>query len=869
MQNEHRTSNIEHSTLNRLKSTLRSMFNVECSMFNVRYLLFSLFLLAPLAAFAQSPTLEVNVNRDRVYLGESFLLELKVGGADNPEAPDLSAIRNCAIELLGSQSASQYSITIVNGRMTKTGFTGRRFTYKLTPATEGTINTGPITATVAGTPLTATGPTVTVTGITRQDTVSLAVIASRNTVLVDEPFEIRLSIKIRRLPGQFAEVDPLFPADPPHLEADYLNAKEIDGLKGPDYQRLLNERLVQRNQPGFTVNNYTVQADMFDFSAMMGQQGTPARFKLDRRAITENGKAYWEYGITVPFSPLSEGSYTFGPALFKGNVPISVDQTGNAKGESIFAVGNAAIVRVIPPPEEARPTSYSGAIGSNLVAEAALDAQTCNVGDPLKLTLTLSGAIQMRNLTPPKLSLQTNLLDHFDFYDESVQTVKQDNQRRYSYTLRPRHSGSFEFPPVEVSFYDVTSRQYRTVRTEPIPLKVRQTAEVTAAQVVGGSTNQTIILHRQEEASMRPAGMRMDPAIAETVSLLGSPLRLLGIALTGPVLFGLSLLWILVRRHRPSFQESRRRRAAFAHAKTALKSGNRTDPCLILRRYLADRFNTRTESMTPSDAKNLLAQKGIPASLAEQFATLMQHHFNAAFETTPADSQGSTMELESLLAEIERHLNAPGTKTSTPEILSFMFVLLAILPVIASTSAERTFIRDEAAAELGSAKSPKDFLVAAETCQKLVDLGIRNAPLFYNQGTALLMADKPSDAITVLLRAERYGGSAADIRRNLAIAQAKKDGLKTPVISWLRMILFWHYGLDCASRAILAASAFSGLWLAWTLFILGARRTAKAMSTLCLILLVAWGSSVLATLQQESRIQRPLSAETQNTQPVS
>jgi hypothetical protein len=828
----------------------------------------ALLLLFPLAAFAESPTLEVNVNRDRVYLGESFLLEVKVGGADNPDAPDLSAIGNCAIELLGSQSASQYSITIVNGRMSKTGFTGRRFTYKLTPATEGRVTTGPITATVSGTPLTTTGPVVTVTGITRQETVSLAVIASRDTVLVDEPFEIRLSIKIRRLPGPFADVDPLFPADPPHLEADYLNAKEIDGLKGPDYQRLLNERVIQRNQPGFTLNNYTVQADMFDFSAMMGQQGTPARFKLDRRAIEEKGKAFWEYGITVPFSPLSEGSYTFGPLIFKGNVPISVNPQGNATGESIFAIGNAAIVRVIPPPEDTRPTSYSGAIGSNLVAEAALDAQTCNVGDPLKLTLTLSGAIQMRNLTPPKLSLQTNLLDHFDFYDESVQTVKQDNLRRYSYTLRPRHAGSFEFPPVEASFYDVTSRQYRIVKTEPIPLKVRLTAEVTAAQVVGGSTNQTIILHRQEESAMRPAGMRMDPAIAETTPLLGSPLRLLGVALTGPVIFCLGLLWILFRRHRPAFQESRRRRAAFAHAQTALKSESQADPCLILRRYLADRFNSRTESMTPSEVKNFLTGRGIPLSLAEQFATLMQLHFNAAFETTRADSPGSTTELESLLAKIERHLNTTRAQPGAPEILSFLFVLLAVLPGIASTPAERTFIRDEAAAELGSAQSPKDFLMAAETCQKLVDLGIRNAPLFYNQGTALLLADKPSDAITVLLRAERYGGSAPDIRRNLAIAQAKKEGFKTPVISWLRMILFWHYGLDCASRTVLAAAAFSGLWLAWALFSLGARRTGKTMGTLCLILLIGWGSSVLATLQQENRIQRPLSTGTSETQPT-
>jgi hypothetical protein len=183
-------------------------------------------------------------------------------------------------------------------------------------------------------------------------------------------------VRILRLPGRFSETDPIFPNDPPHLEADFLNSKEIDGLKGPDYQRLLNDRLIQRNQPGFTINSYTVQADLFDFSALMNPQGAPARFKLDRSLVKENGKEYWEYGLTLPFSPLSEGSYTFGPVLFKGSVPVAVSPQGNATGNSLFAVGPAAIVRVIPPPEQDRPDSYYGAIGSNLVAEAALDAQT-------------------------------------------------------------------------------------------------------------------------------------------------------------------------------------------------------------------------------------------------------------------------------------------------------------------------------------------------------------------------------------------------------------------------------------------------------------------------------------------------------------
>jgi hypothetical protein len=823
---------------------MRGLFNSAGSDRSVRSVWLALALLSPLASLAETPTLEVNISRDRIYLGESFLLEAKVGGADTAEPPDLSSITACAIELLGSQQLNYSRHFNINGKVHREVFRGRSFTFKLTPTAAGELITGPVKATVAGTPLSASGPTVVVTGVVKQDTVSVAVIASRETVLVDEAFDIRLSIKVRRLPGSFSETDPLFPNDPPHIQAEFLNPREINGLKGPDYQPLLNARVVPRNQPGFSLNNYTVMADI------------PARFKLERRAVDENGKAYWEYGVSVPFTPVTEGSYTFGPVIFKGNVPVSVNAQGNATGASIFAVGPAAIVRVVPPPEKDRPDSYIGAIGSNLVVEASLDTQSCRVGDPITLTLAVSGPIQMSNLSPPKLSLQTNLLDHFDIYDDSVQTVKRENQRQYAYTLRPRHAGSFELPPVEASYYDAATRQYRTVQTTPLPLKVRPSTEITAAEVIGGSTNQTIILHRKEKADMCPAGMRVDPAVSEPAPLLGTPHRLFTIAITGPILFCISLAWVLFRRHLPAFREARRRRNAFARARSGVKEN--VDPCLIIRRYLSERFGVRTDSTTPADAQALLTEQGIPELLARRFADLMQQHFNAAYGTIPANPSGPLADLESTLSEIENHLQSIPVKSGSARVLSLLVLLLTCRLTLAATPAERTFIRDEAAAELGVAQSAKDYLAAAETYQKLVDLGVGNASLFYNQGTALLLADKPADAIAVLLRAERYGGSAPDIRRNLAIAQARKDGLKTPVVSWLRLVLLWHYRLDCASRAALAACAFAGLWLAGALWLIGARRTGKTIAVLALVVFTLFGSSVLTTLHQESLPTRPV-----------
>jgi tetratricopeptide (TPR) repeat protein len=179
------------------------------------------------------------------------------------------------------------------------------------------------------------------------------------------------------------------------------------------------------------------------------------------------------------------------------------------------------------------------------------------------------------------------------------------------------------------------------------------------------------------------------------------------------------------------------------------------------------------------------------------------------------------------------------------------------LVVRGSTLAEREFIWSEALSQMGSAQTPRDYLAAAATYQKLVDCGARNATVFYNQGTALLLAGKYPEAIQVLHRAERYGGSAPDLRRNLAIARGRLEGLKSPVTSWQQMALFWHYGLSCATRILIVAVAFALLWIAGALRLLGSKNAARSLSAVALLVFLLFGASVLTSLQQEGQAARP------------
>ncbi|MCX6992839.1 MAG: BatD family protein, partial [Kiritimatiellaeota bacterium] len=145
---------------------------------NPRILLWiALWLATALPLVADDVTLNVEANRNQLYLGESFILQVNVSGTAEAE-PDLSQIKNSKVRSLGKQNISNFSISFVNGQMTRQGFSGLVITYEITPLTAGAFQAGPVVVTVNGKRLTAEGPSLTVTDIEKQDLVKLAITSS-------------------------------------------------------------------------------------------------------------------------------------------------------------------------------------------------------------------------------------------------------------------------------------------------------------------------------------------------------------------------------------------------------------------------------------------------------------------------------------------------------------------------------------------------------------------------------------------------------------------------------------------------------------------------------------------------------------------
>lgn len=199
-----------------------------------------------------------------------------------------------------------------------------------------------------------------------------------------------------------------------------------------------------------------------------------------------------------------------------------------------------------------------------------------------------------------------------------------------------------------------------------------------------------------------------------------------------------------------------------------------------------------------------------------------------------------------------------------PMLPRLLATALLAVPLAARAARPATdanlFLWNQANARMANAASPQDFEEAVTLYRRLLDRGVRNAPLFQNYGTALLLSEAPEAALDAFLRAERCGGSTADLRRNLEVAlTARQNGsgngppdLQAASLPWTRVPLFWHYTIPLRHRLRIVLLLHGTLWLAVLLRIFRLRDTARGLAVASLAGLFLFGSSLLVSLHQDA-----------------
>ena len=220
-----------------------SCFRVKNIMINMRQRTISMrILIAALAvawsaaacrAAGEKPELIVEMDRNRIYEGESVLYRITLNNVENPRQPDLSGFDDFLVVPVGEQTLNSTMVTIINGQRTDIVRRGRQYNYRLTPKRTGSLTIPAPTAEVDGQKLVGKEMSLFVTAPQDQDVVRMEITAEPNSVYPLVPFTVTLSISVKELPEPYASDNPVaVQTSPPELQIPWIDDEHLpDGLK--------------------------------------------------------------------------------------------------------------------------------------------------------------------------------------------------------------------------------------------------------------------------------------------------------------------------------------------------------------------------------------------------------------------------------------------------------------------------------------------------------------------------------------------------------------------------------------------------------------------------------------------------------------
>ncbi len=588
--------------------------------------------------------LEIRLLPTVLYEGDSGQLELRVSGGRTDKPPRIAPSEAWEIKATGAQRQDYRREQWINGEHQVDKFKGAVFTYAITPQRAGKLSLGAITITDGRSQQTHPGPVVQVLPPDTDEAVRVSLTSDRQSGYVGQAATLTLTIEIAAIKGSYADNEPVWPNSPPQLSCNLFDKQEIAGIDRSEMSKTLQAMLSSRSRtPAFAINDFTVQSNGFPFTGLPGfrmpsfGEQTPARFRLETERVDKPGGRVWRYTTQLTCIFTATGSYTFGPASLKGEVIRDADEQGRPIMRSVFVRSEPLTIEIESAPQQGRPASYVGVIATNLQVQASLDTQTCNVGDPLTLSLSVDGNFDRTSMTAPALQNQRNLELDFIVYGDTVQARTTEPGKHYDYQLRPRRAGTLEVPPLDISFYDITRDTYITVQTAPIPVRANEAEHLSSAAILAGPSAAIAIAVSDAADEFTPAPLLPIAAGAETIM---QPWHALLFAL-GPCIYLLALSAHLVGRHSPALTRQRTRQRALSRALATLARPQthpeERDEFKVLeacRGYLADVLAIDSAALNPADMRPHLESLG-SREAAEALGALVEAAFNATF--TPAN----------------------------------------------------------------------------------------------------------------------------------------------------------------------------------------------------------------------------------------
>lgn len=548
-----------------------------------------------LSVFAQdAPKVSVGVEKNEVFVGEPFIYQIQVENATAASAPDLAAATDdFTVEYAGPKRQSSQSISLVNGRSTRTVVVQYLMNYRLTAKRKGTLQIPSVEVRVGGQTFTTEPVAIRVNEPVPVEDYKLVCEFSKDTCYAGEPITMTTTFYIARNMRSFTLSLPI-------LSSNLFYSEPV-----PMQQR------ANRDYFQIPINGEDVVAEKGD-ARLNGQQCVTLTFKhvLVPREAGE---------LTVPDGTVSVEAVS--KTRSRRRSPFDDFSLFGSPDdyEQVIVPADSLKLSVKPVPEEGKPANYSGLVGAFTLSTTAAPTDV-NVGDPITLTIALEGSYYLRHFELPPLQNQPALAANFRIPEEMAPGKAEDNRKVFTQTIRAQSDKVTAIPPIELAYFDTNAGTYKTVSSDPIPLAVRETQVVTAADAVGYSPhvgtvehvamNEGIAHNFTESDALNNQYYGPDVWMRTARSWL--------LLLIPPALYALLAGSVLFRRLGGIRFEGRYRKQARSRLEAALAGVGPEDDVYgaslgALRDYLGAKVGLNASALTFSDAQEPLGKAGASA----------------------------------------------------------------------------------------------------------------------------------------------------------------------------------------------------------------------------------------------------------------
>lgn len=184
----------------------------------------------------------------------------------------------------------------------------------------------------------------------------------------------------------------------------------------------------------------------------------------------EGGREYDVHVFQRALFPLTAGRHTIAPARLTYALPLSSSFFSREESHSARTASFTIIAR--DPPDTGKPADYAGAVG-RLSLAARVDTQQTRVGDPLTLTVTVSGVGNVSLLPRPVLSVAWGeTVAGAEHVSMDTTSALVQGRKEFEWVVTPKREGNVEIPEMRYPFWNPYTERYEVAFARPIPLRV-------------------------------------------------------------------------------------------------------------------------------------------------------------------------------------------------------------------------------------------------------------------------------------------------------------------------------------------------------------------------------------------------------------